>query len=128
MSTKSRKISFLKSLWFRSLQRYVKSFTPRKLNLKFIVYVWLSGNIMIQKENKAVLVAIGNTQHAEITQEHLDELAFLAETAGIKTIRKFVQNLPHPDSRTFVGKGKLTEIKEFVLADKITHVIFDDDL
>jgi len=83
---------------------------------------------MTQQENKAVLVAIGNSQHAEITQEHLDELAFLAETAGIKTIRKFVQNLPHPDSRTFVGKGKLSEIKEFVLAERATNVIFDDDL
>ena len=83
---------------------------------------------MTQKENRAVLVAIGNSQHAEITQEHLDELAFLAETAGIKTLRKFVQNLPQPDSRTFVGKGKLSEILEFVKAEKITNVIFDDDL
>ena len=83
---------------------------------------------MTQKENKAVLVAIGNSQHAEVTQEHLDELAFLAETAGIKTIRKFVQNLPQPDSRTFVGKGKLSEIVEYVKAEKATNVIFDDDL
>lgn len=83
---------------------------------------------MGMQEHKAVLVALGTTQHAEITQEHLDELAFLAETAGIKTIRQFVQNLPHPDSRTFVGKGKLEEIKAFVLAEKVMHVIFDDDL
>jgi len=83
---------------------------------------------MTQKDNRAVLVAIGNSQHAEITQEHLDELAFLAETAGIKTIRKFVQNLAQPDSRTFVGKGKLSEILEFVKAEKATSVIFDDDL
>ena len=83
---------------------------------------------MKAEENKAVLVAIGSTQHAEVTQEHLDELAFLAETAGIKTIKKFVQNLAQPDSRTFVGKGKLSEIKAFVLAEKILNVIFDDDL
>ena len=83
---------------------------------------------MSQRDNKAVLVAIGNSQHAEVTQEHLDELAFLADTVGIKTIRKFVQNLPHPDSRTFVGKGKLTEIVQFVKAEKATNVIFDDDL
>jgi len=83
---------------------------------------------MTEQDNKAVLVAIGSSQHAEITQEHLDELAFLAETAGIKTIRKFVQNLPHPDNRTFVGKGKISEIKEFVHAEKATNVIFDDDL
>ena len=80
------------------------------------------------KVHKAVLVALGNSQHAEVTQEHLDELSFLAETAGIKTIKQFVQNLPHPDSRTFVGKGKLDEIKAFVIAEKIIHVIFDDDL
>jgi GTP-binding protein HflX len=83
---------------------------------------------MTQKDNRAVLVAIGNSQHAEITQEHLDELAFLAETAGIKTIRKFVQNLTQPDSRSFVGKGKLSEILEFVKAEKVSSVIFDDDL
>ena len=76
----------------------------------------------------AVLVALGNPQHAEVTQEHLDELAFLAETAGIITIRQFVQNLSQPDSRTFVGKGKLLEIKEFVRSQHVAHVIFDDDL
>ena len=45
-----------------------------------------------------------------------------------RRFRKFVQNLPQPDSRTFVGKGKLCEIKEFVVAEKVTNVIFDDDL
>lgn len=73
-------------------------------------------------------MALGNTQHPEITQEHLDELAFLAETAGTKTVKQFIQNLAHPDSRTFVGKGKLLEIKSFVVAEKINQVIFDDDL
>lgn len=88
----------------------------------------LESAVMENKEHKAVLVALGTTQHAEVTQEHLDELAFLAETAGIKAIKQFVQNLPHPDSRTFVGKGKLMEIKAFVQAEKVMHVIFDDDL
>lgn len=83
---------------------------------------------MITQKNRAVLVALGDSQNVEVTQEHLDELAFLAETAGIKTVKQFVQNLPHPDSRTFIGKGKLSEIKIFVLAEKIMHVIFDDDL
>ena len=82
----------------------------------------------LQNENNAVLVALGSIRGAEETQEHLDELAFLAETAGIKTVRRFIQNLPTPDSRTFVGKGKLEELKEFVLANKITNVIFDEDL
>src|SRR6188768_557816 len=80
------------------------------------------------KEITAVLVALSDARKQEETQEHLDELAFLAETAGIKTIRKFVQNLPHPDNRTYLGKGKLQELKEFVQANKVKHVIFDDDL
>ena len=84
--------------------------------------------IMVQQDNKAILVAIGNPRSAVETQEHLDELSFLAETVGIYTIQQFVQNLTHPDSRFFVGKGKLQEIHDFVIANKITNVIFDDDL
>jgi GTPase len=78
--------------------------------------------------NKAVLVALGSTRTEEETKEHLDELAFLSETAGIIAEKQFVQNLPHPDHRFFVGKGKLEEIKNFVFANKIRNVIFDDDL
>lgn len=78
---------------------------------------------------KAVLVSVAAQREApELVEEHLDELTFLAETAGISAIRRFVQNLAHPDVRSFVGKGKLAEIKEFVLANSITNVIFDDDL
>ncbi len=78
---------------------------------------------------KAVLVALAqpNTQPEETT-EHLEELAFLAETAHIMTLGKYVQKLPHPDVRTFVGKGKLEEIKEFVFRQGVQNVIFDDDL
>jgi GTPase len=83
---------------------------------------------MGQQDNKAILVAIGNPRDAAETQEHLDELSFLAETVGIYTIEQFVQNLTHPDARFFVGKGKLSEILEFVTANKVTNVIFDDDL
>ncbi|MGE0587100.1 MAG: GTPase HflX [Cyclobacteriaceae bacterium] len=80
-------------------------------------------------EKKAVLVAIeaGRTSSEETT-EHLDELAFLAETAGIETVGRYVQKLPHPDSRSYVGKGKFTEIKNFVFENGIDVVIFDDDL
>lgn len=80
------------------------------------------------QQNTAILVALGNARNVEETQEHLDELAFLAETAGIQTIRKVVQNLPTPDARTFIGKGKLAELKEYVLARPVNRVIFDDDL
>lgn len=76
---------------------------------------------------RAVLVALAD-KDSEITREHLDELAFLAETAGIETLQRFTQKLPQPDVRTFVRKGKLAEIKEFVEANQISDIIFDDDL
>lgn len=77
--------------------------------------------------NRAVIVALAEN-NPEITNEHLDELAFLAETAGIESLKRFVQKLDHPDVRTFVGKGKLAEIKEFVIKNEVDSVIFDDDL
>lgn len=76
---------------------------------------------------KAILVALAD-KNTEITNEHLDELAFLAETAGIEAKQRFVQRLAQPDVRTFVGKGKLAEIKDYVVANEIENVIFDDDL
>lgn len=76
---------------------------------------------------KAVLVALAD-KNPDITNEHLDEMAFLAETAGIQTEHRFVQRLPQPDVRTFVGKGKLAEIKDFVVSNQVDNVIFDDDL
>ena len=78
---------------------------------------------------RAVLVAVSTGREPEeLVTEHLDELAFLAETAGISTLRRYVQHLPHPDVRTFVGKGKLAEIKAFVKREKAGNLIFDDDL
>ena len=86
-----------------------------------------SGDNALNK--KAVLVALSIAKSlSEETDEHLAELAFLAETAGITTEQTFVQKLPHPDVRTFVGKGKLEEIKEYVQANNVTNVLFDDDL
>ena len=78
--------------------------------------------------NTAILVALGGAKDIDLTREHLDELAFLAETAGIRTLKRFVQNLPQPDPRTFVGKGKLAEIKDYVQTHKVKNVIFDEDL
>jgi len=83
---------------------------------------------MQHQDNKAILIALGTPRNAIETQEHLDELSFLAETVGIRTIEQFIQNLTHPDTRFFVGKGKLAEIRDFVVANKVTNVIFDDDL
>jgi GTP-binding protein HflX len=83
----------------------------------------------MQPEEKAVLVAVMQQDQTEQqVNEYLDELAFLAETAGASTIRKFVQKLAHPDSKTFIGKGKLEEIRNYVQGKDIRVVIFDDEL
>jgi GTP-binding protein HflX len=83
----------------------------------------------IQKEERAVLVGmVHKDQTEQQVQEYLDELAFLAETAGAVTVKRFTQKLLHPDSRTFVGKGKLEEIKLYVQGKNIRVVIFDDEL
>jgi GTP-binding protein HflX len=61
-------------------------------------------------------------------EEHLVELEFLAETAQINSVRRFTQKLEHPDNRTYVGKGKLAEIKDFVTANQVQCILVDDDL
>lgn len=71
---------------------------------------------------------IQKEQTQEQVTEFLDELAFLSETAGAIAVKRFTQKLPHPDSRTFVGKGKLEEIKTYVTGKNIHLVIFDDEL
>jgi GTPase len=81
------------------------------------------------KQETAVLVALYNHEISKQTvQDHLDELAFLAQTSGAKTMQTFVQKLEQPDVKTFVGRGKLQEVKEYVTSRKIDMVIFDDDL
>lgn len=83
----------------------------------------------IQQEERAVLVGLIQKHQTEAqVQEYLDELAFLAETAGAVAVKRFVQKLPHPDSRTFIGKGKLEEIKQYISGRNINLVIFDDEL
>jgi GTPase len=83
----------------------------------------------IFNEEKAVLVGLIHREQTETqVKEYLDELAFLAETAGATAVKTFMQKLPKPDSKTFVGKGKLDEIREFVAAKGVKLVIFDDEL
>jgi GTP-binding protein HflX len=83
----------------------------------------------VQKEERAVLVGLVHKDQTENqVQEYLDELAFLAETAGAIAVKRFTQKLPHPDSRTFVGKGKLEEIKHYIEDRNIRVIIFDDEL
>lgn len=81
------------------------------------------------KQEKAVLVGlITNHQSEHQTMEYLDELAFLAMTAGAATIGKFYQKLSNPDNKTYVGKGKLQEIAEYVQSHGADLLIFDDEL
>ncbi len=71
---------------------------------------------------------ISRDQNKEKTKEYLDELAFLATTAGLITKKTFVQSLPSPDNKTFVGKGKLEEIQTWIDANPVDAIVFDDDL
>ena len=88
-------------------------------------------DLILSKETseKAVLVGLITPQQGEAkANEYLDELAFLADTAGAVTVHKFLQRLDHPNTATFVGKGKLEEIKQYVEENEVGMVIFDDDL
>ncbi|MCS6933576.1 MAG: GTPase HflX [Chitinophagales bacterium] len=81
------------------------------------------------REETAVLVSV--VTH-EITEEqateYLDELEFLATTDGVRTVRRFMQKLPHPDPRTYVGKGKLEEIRTYLHEKNVDLVIIDDEI
>jgi GTP-binding protein HflX len=80
-------------------------------------------------EESCILVGVITSEIDEvIANEHLDELEFLAETAGAITHTKFLQKLPYPNPRTYVGSGKLEEIKQYMKAMVIDMVIFDDEL
>ena len=83
----------------------------------------------IASEERAVLVGLITPQQDEAKAcEYLDELAFLADTAGAASVKTFVQKLDYPNPRTFVGKGKLDEIAKYVEENEIDLAIFDDDL
>jgi GTPase len=97
--------------------------------LLFKTFHLIEKKINYKNEINAVLVAViqqGQTEH--LIKEYLDELKFLAETAGASTLKTFTQKLDHPDSRIFVGKGKLEEIKNYVTRKNVELVIFDDEL
>ena len=82
-----------------------------------------------QEIEKAVLVGvITQEQREDQVEEYLDELAFLAETAGAESVKRFTQKLGKPHPKTFVGTGKLQEIVNYVNQNKIGMVIFDDEL
>jgi GTPase len=84
---------------------------------------------VIKEKEPAVLVGLmlGRNPQEQL-DEHLDELAFLADTAGLEEVKRFTQKLDHPDVKTFVGKGKLAEIKAYVEKWEVKVLIFDEDL
>ncbi|MBD5232384.1 MAG: GTPase HflX [Bacteroidales bacterium] len=90
----------------------------------------MEDNIISQEANeRTVLVGlITQNQNETRTREYLAELAFLAETAGAVPVHTFLQKLDYPNPRTYVGKGKLEEIRAYVEEEEIGMVIFDDDL
>ncbi|MCH2081086.1 MAG: GTPase HflX [Saprospiraceae bacterium] len=85
---------------------------------------------LVKKAEYAILIGlITRDQTEEQVVEYLDELEFLALTAGALTKKRVMQKLPHPDSKTFIGKGKLQEVAEYIENhEEINMVIFDDDL
>lgn len=86
-------------------------------------------NTSLDYREKAVLVGlITKSQSEELLEEYLDELAFLTETAGAIPLKHFTQKLERPDTKTFVGKGKLQEIVAFIKEKEIDLLVFDDEL
>ena len=85
-------------------------------------------NKKIFYENSIVVGAVINNGSAIIVNEFLDELCFLAETAGGKVLRSFIQKLEKPNPKTFIGSGKIQEIQFFIKNNDISSVIFDDEL
>ena len=88
------------------------------------------GHVLVDAvEESCVLVGIITSDITEsIAQEYLDELEFLAMTAGAIAQKRFVQKLPMANPRTFVGTGKLEEIKTYIKEEGVELVIFDDEL
>jgi len=82
-----------------------------------------------KKIETAVLIGLIHREQKEsLVTEYMDELAFLAETAGARTLKRFTQRLDHPDSKTFIGSGKLHEIRDYIKLHKVDIAIFDDEL
>lgn len=82
----------------------------------------------IEPEDVVLVGVITDDQSEEMAKEYLDELEFLAETAGAITKKKFTQRVSNPNPKTYVGSGKIEEIRLYCLQNKIDAVIFDDEL
>ena len=97
--------------------------------LNFVKTFILIEKHQLRAENAILVGIISKDQTETQLKEYLEELTFLAETAGVVTVKTYTQRLAHPDSKTFIGKGKLEEIKKYILSKgDIGLVIFDDEL
>lgn len=88
----------------------------------------LIDNTYVHQETAVLVAVTTKAQNEEQTTEYLDELEFLALTAGIHTVKRFTQNLPHPDNKSYLGKGKLDEVKKYVEDKGVDLVIIDDEI
>jgi GTP-binding protein HflX len=82
----------------------------------------------VKKETAVIIGVVAGREKEERVSEYLNELTFLVDTAGGVTLKRFVQKLPYPDPRTFIGIGKLEEIREFVVENRVDMAVFDDEL
>ena len=85
-------------------------------------------NTIVKVETAVLVGLISSDQSDEQTTEYLDELEFLAETDGVKTLKRFTQRLAHPDNKTYIGKGKLEEIRKYVEEKNVDLVLIDDEI
>ena len=85
-------------------------------------------NTTVHIETAVLVALVSQNQSDEQTTEYLDELEFLAETDGVKTLKRFTQKLPHPDNKTYVGKGKLEEIRAYVEDKGVDLILIDDEI
>lgn len=83
---------------------------------------------LVSRERAVLIGLFGPDVPKWLASEYLDELMLLADTAGAETVEKLLQNRPHPDPATYIGKGKLTQLKQLVLEREADLLLFDDDL
>ena len=84
--------------------------------------------IEIRNERVVLVGLVTRETPEERTEEYLNELEFLAKTAGGETVKRFIQKLDYANPKTYVGSGKLVEIQEFVSDNDIDIIVFDDEL
>ena len=96
----------------------------------FLIFIFIMDTTNIPMEEPTVIIGVASSvQSIERTNEYLDELDFLVQTAGGRVVKRFTQNLEHPDYRTYLGSGKMEEVRSYIAEHEEIHtVVFDDEL